>query len=116
LRITLIDSSFREASRPSLVHQWEFSICISAIGDTVAAVVGRRIGSRRIIRLKTVEGFAAGLTASFLAASLLLSPFIGLIGAAGAMFMELLDVPDDKLTMPVAAGALMTLATLALHQ
>lgn len=92
------------------------SIWIGAIGDPVAAMVGRRVGRRRIIRLKTVEGFAAGLTASFLAASLLLSPFIALIGAAGAMFMELLDVPDDNLTMPVVAGALMTLTTLALQR
>ena len=92
------------------------SIWIGAIGDPVAAIIGRRIGRRRILRRKTLEGFAAGLAASFLAASLLLSPLIALIGAAGAMFMELLDVPDDNLTMPVVAGALMTLATLALHK
>jgi len=91
------------------------SIWIGAIGDPVAAIIGRRIGRKRIIRRKTVEGFVAGLAASFLAASLLLSPFIALIGAGGAMFMELLDVPDDNLTMPVVAGALMTIATLALH-
>lgn len=92
------------------------SIWIGSIGDPVAAIVGMRFGRRRIIRLKTVEGFAAGLAASFLAASLLVSPLIALIGAAGAMFVELLDVPDDNLTMPVAAGVLMTLTTLALHQ
>jgi dolichol kinase len=31
------------------------------------------------------------------------------------MIMELVDVPDDNLTMPIVAGALMTLATLALR-
>ena len=92
------------------------SIWIGAIGDPVAAMVGMKFGRRRIFRLKTLEGFAAGLTTSFLAASLLVSPAIALIGSAGAMFVELLDVPDDNLTMPVAAGVLMTLATLALHQ
>lgn len=35
--------------------------------------------------------------------------------ALGTMLMELLDVPDDNLTMPIVAGASMTLATLALH-
>lgn len=88
------------------------SICIGTIGDSAAAIVGERFGHRRIVRRKTVEGFAAGLTAAFLMASFLVSPFIALIGAVGAMIMELLDVPDDNLTMPIVAGALMTLATL----
>jgi phytol kinase len=92
------------------------SICIGVIGDPVAAIVGERFGHRRIVRRKTVEGFAAGLTAAFLLASFLVSPFIGLIGATGGMLAELLDVPDDNLTMPIVAGALMMLATIALHQ
>lgn len=29
--------------------------------------------------------------------------------------MELLDVPDDNLTMPIVAGALMVLASIAYH-
>jgi dolichol kinase len=91
------------------------SICIGAIGDPVAAIVGSTYGSRRIIRRKTIEGFLAGLGASFLAASLLVSPFLALIGAIGGMLMELLDVPDDNLTMPIVAGALMILLTLVLH-
>jgi dolichol kinase len=88
------------------------SICIAAIGDSVAAIVGERFGHRRIVRRKTIVGFAAGLTAAFLLASLFVSPFIALLGAVGAMIMELLDVPDDNLTMPIVAGALMVLATL----
>jgi dolichol kinase len=89
------------------------SICIGAIGDSTAAIVGERFGQRRIVRRKTVEGFAAGLTASFLLASFLVSPVIALLGAVGGMVMELLDVPDDNLTMPIVAGALMTLAALS---
>ena len=88
------------------------SICIGVVGDSAAAIVGDRFGHRRIVKRKTVEGFAAGLTASFLLASFLVSPFIALLGAVGGMIMELLDVPDDNLTMPIVAGALMTLATL----
>ena len=91
------------------------SICIGAVGDSAAAIVGERFGYRRIIRRKTVGGFAAGLTAAFVAACFLVSPFIALLGAVGAMIMELLDVPDDNLTMPIVAGALMTLVTLLYH-
>jgi dolichol kinase len=87
------------------------SICIVAVGDSAAAIVGGRFGHRRIVRRKTVEGFAAGLTAAFLLASLFVSPLIALLGAIGGMIMELIDVPDDNLTMPIAAGALMLLAT-----
>jgi dolichol kinase len=87
------------------------SICILAVGDSAAAIVGEKFGHRRIVRQKTVEGFAAGLVASFLLASIFVSPFIALLGAVGAMIMELLAVPDDNLTMPIVAGALMTLAT-----
>lgn len=91
------------------------SICIGAVGDSTAAIVGERFGHRRIVRRKTVEGFAAGLTAAFLLASFLVSPFTALLGALGAMVMELLDVPDDNLTMPIVAGAFMTFATLTYH-
>lgn len=89
------------------------SVCIGVIGDAVAAIVGRRFGHQRIVKRKTVEGFVAGLVAAFLLASFFVSPLIALLGAVGAMIMELIDVPDDNLTMPIIAGALMTLATLA---
>ena len=89
------------------------SVCIGAIGDSIAAIVGGRFGRRRIVRRKTVEGFAAGLAAAALLASLFVPPLIALLGAVAAMIMELIDVPDDNLTMPIVAGALMTLATLA---
>ena len=91
------------------------SICIGAVGDSAASIVGERFGHSRIVRRKTVEGFAAGLTAAFLLASFLVSPFIALLGAVGAMIIELLDVPDDNLTMPIVAVALMTLVTLTYH-
>ena len=91
------------------------SICIVAIGDPVAALVGGRFGRRHIIKRKTVEGFAAGLIASFLVASILVPPFLALAGAVGGMLMELLDVPDDNLAMPIVAGAVMSLLSRASH-
>lgn len=90
------------------------SITIVAVGDPVAAYVGERIG-RMHVRRKTVEGSLAGLVASFLLASLIVSPLTALTGSAGGMVMEFLDKPDDNLTMPIVAGALMMLATLSIH-
>ena len=86
------------------------SICIGAIGDPVAGIVGGKFGRRHILGRKTMEGFLAGLAASLLLASAIISPLIALVGSVGAMIMELVDVPNDNLTMPIVAGALMTLA------
>ena len=91
------------------------SIGIVAVGDPVAAYIGGKFGRRHITRKKTVEGAIAGFTASLLLASLIVSPFVAFVGSTSAMLMELLDKPDDNLTMPIAAGALMTLTTLLIH-
>jgi len=77
--------------------------------------VGGKFGRRRIIGRKTLEGFVAGLTASFLLASVIVSPLVASVGSIGAKVMELVDVPDDNLTMMIVAGALMTLATVNLQ-
>jgi len=86
------------------------SIGIVAVGDPVAAYVGGKFGRRHIRRNKTLEGSMAGLVLSFILASLMVSPISALVGAPAAMLMELLDFPDDNLTMPIAAGAMMLLA------
>jgi dolichol kinase len=91
------------------------SIAIVAIGDPVASYVGGGFGRRHIRRNKTLEGSIAGFIASFLAASLIVLPLAALVGSIGAMVTELLDIPDDNLTMPIAAGALITVVTLIGH-
>jgi dolichol kinase len=88
------------------------SICIVAVGDPVAAYVGGKFGGRHIRPNKTLEGLIAGLVLSFLVASIIVYPVAAFAGAAGAMLMELLDIPDDNLTMPIAAGALILLVSL----
>lgn len=91
------------------------SIGTVAVGDPVAAYVGGKFGRRHITRKKTLEGSIAGLMVSLLLASLIVSPFLAFVGSTSAMLMEILDIPDDNLTMPITAGALMTLTTLAIH-
>jgi len=88
------------------------SIVIVAVGDPIAAYAGRRFGHRHIRPKKTLEGSLSGFIASFLLASLITYPLAAFLGAAGAMLLELLDIPDDNLTMPIGAGALMMLAAL----
>jgi dolichol kinase len=91
------------------------SIAILALGDPVAAYVGERFGHSHVRRRKTLEGLVAGFIAAFLVAALIVSPLAAFVGSIGGMLMELLDTPDDNLTMPIAAGALMTLLSLAVH-
>jgi dolichol kinase len=86
------------------------SIAIVAIGDPVAAYVGTKLGRTHVRRTKTMEGWAAGLIASFLLTSLIVGPIPAFVGSIGGMVMELVDIPDDNLTMPLTAGALMLLA------
>ena len=88
------------------------SIGVVAVGDPVAAYVGGKIGRTHVRRKKTLEGLIAGFIASFLLAALIIYPIAAFVGSAGAMLMELLDIPDDNLTMPIAAGAIMMLVTL----
>jgi dolichol kinase len=88
------------------------SIAIVAIGDPVAAYVGERFGHRVVWRKKTLEGLTAGFIVSFLLASAIVPSSIAFVGSAGGVLMELLATPDDNLTMPIAAGALMMLGTL----
>lgn len=52
------------------------AIVVGAVGDSVAATVGRRVGRRHIFGRKTMEGLAAGFASSFLAGSLLVPPVI----------------------------------------
>jgi dolichol kinase len=91
------------------------SIGILAVGDPVAAYVGGRFGRNHVRRRKTLEGLLAGFVAAFLVAALIVSPLAAFVGSIGGMLMELLDVPDDNLTMPIAAGAMMTLLSLLAH-
>jgi len=88
------------------------SIVIVAVGDPVAAYVGEKIGRTHIRSNKTLEGSIVGLLASFLLAAVIVYPTAAFAGAVGGMLMEIVDVPDDNLTMPVAAGALISLVTI----
>ena len=82
------------------------SITIVAVGDPVAAYVGRRFGRIRVEE-KMLEGFAAGVIVSFAAALLWVPPYLALAGSVAGMLLELLEIFDDNLAIPIGAGLVM---------
>lgn len=85
-----------------------------AVGDPLAALVGQRYGRARI-RKKSVEGslaFVAGAALVgwiLIAGGLDVSLWVVMSGAAVAALVELLSLPpDDNITVPLVAGAVMT--------
>lgn len=85
-----------------------------AVGDPMAALVGERYGRARI-RKKSVEGslaFVAGVALVgwvLIAGGLDISLWVVMSGAAVAALVELLSLPpDDNITVPLVAGAVMT--------
>ncbi len=85
-----------------------------AVGDPLAALVGERYGRARI-RKKSVEGslaFVAGAALVgwvLIAGGLDISLWVVMSGAAVAALVELMSLPpDDNITVPLVAGAVMT--------
>ncbi|MCH9035803.1 MAG: hypothetical protein IH860_00600 [Chloroflexi bacterium] len=85
-----------------------------AVGDPLAALVGQRYGRARI-RKKSVEGSLAFMAGAALvgwvliAGGLDISLWVVMSGAAVAALVELLSLPpDDNITVPLVAGAVMT--------
>ncbi len=86
-------------------------ICI-IVGDTAAVFVGRAVGKIRIGH-KTLEGSLAFFLSSLICILWIpgLSWQVKVLGAAVAAFVEALPIPmDDNLTVPLIAGAVMSLA------
>ncbi len=85
------------------------ALLFSAIGDTLAALYGRKFGRIRIWN-KTIEGTVVGLAACIIIA--LFFPQIPNIvkfgGAIAAMLIELLPIKiDDNLRIPLFSGFVM---------
>lgn len=88
------------------------AIMVLAAGDSLATLIGRSIG-RRKLREKTVEGFMAGTAAAFLGALLFVDVALAFFGSLGAMLFEAIELKvfrkklDDNLFIPVIAGIIM---------
>ena len=85
------------------------ALIFAAIGDTVAALYGRKFGKLRIWN-KTLEGSIAGMIACFIIALFFpqIPNIIKFSGAFAAMFIELLPINiDDNLRIPLFSGLVM---------
>ncbi|UCG60611.1 MAG: phosphatidate cytidylyltransferase [Candidatus Zixiibacteriota bacterium] len=82
------------------------------VGDTFAAIIGRKFGRHRFYRNKTIEGSLACLGGTLITAMLL--PDIGLmlavVGAVIAVIVEAFPLGvDDNISVPLVTGLVMTL-------
>ena len=87
------------------------ALIFAAVGDTVAALYGRKFGKLRIWN-KTLEGSIAGMIACFIIALFFpqIPNIIKFSGAFAAMFIELLPIKiDDNLRIPLFSGVVMYL-------
>jgi len=85
------------------------ALLFTAIGDTAAALYGRKFGKLRIWN-KTLEGSIAGLIACVIIALFFpqIPNIIKFSGAFAAMFIELLPINiDDNLRIPLFSGIVM---------
>lgn len=88
------------------------AIAFIIVGDTFAALIGRRYGKRRFFNGKSIEGSLACLVGTVIVA--VLAPGIALpvalFGALVAAIVEALPFGiDDNVTVPILSGLVMTL-------
>lgn len=97
---------------PKLITVTSFAILI--IGDSTAALIGRRYGKRKFFR-KSVEGstafFVSALIVSFLTPKIFYAPIeygIAACGAAVGTIIEALSIHiDDNLSIPISISIVM---------
>jgi dolichol kinase len=114
---SLLGSTYLLIAMLLTLHLFEKPVAVLALaflvlGDTVAAIVGKSIGTHRLLGGKTIEGTVACFLMCF--GLTLLMPgipfFVGLVGALTATIFELLPIPlDDNFRIPLSAGFAMEL-------
>ncbi|MDR2203264.1 MAG: haloacid dehalogenase-like hydrolase [Nitrososphaerota archaeon] len=82
------------------------AITMFTLGDSAASIFGGTIGIRLPFNKgKTLEGSLVGFTFAFLAGSLFIVPWIAVIGATIAMFVEYLPLPiNDNILIPITTA------------
>jgi len=91
------------------LHIAAAAMVIVVVGDTSAAIIGRKWGKTAIFD-KSIEGSLAFVIFSLLAVWLVpdVSFLIRLVGAITGAIIELLPIPiDDNIRIPIASGAFM---------
>ncbi len=95
-------------SKPIAIAALAFII----VGDSFAAVIGRKFGRHRFGGRKTIEGSLGCLAGTMIVAMVVpnLSLAVGLIGACVATLTEAFSLKiDDNLSVPLVSGLAMTI-------
>jgi dolichol kinase len=88
------------------------ALAFLAIGDTMAALVGRSIGKIKIFGEKSVAGTLACFISCFLIGWLMpeIPMLPAILGALTATLVEVIPIPlDDNIRIPISAAMVMTL-------
>ena len=88
------------------------AILILALGDSISHLIGKTYGKMKtpLNRYKNIEGTIAGTVVAGISASFFVLPAQAFIGAAAAMFFELIEIRlneellDDNIIVPLIAG------------
>lgn len=95
-------------SKPVAVTALVFII----VGDTFAALIGRRFGKHKFLKNKSIEGSLACLATTAIVGLLApgITPVVGLVGALVATIAEAAPIRvDDNVSVPLLSGLAMTL-------
>lgn len=95
---------------PQLITK--IAILVLALGDSSAALIGRKFGSHAIPinETKSWEGTLAGLTVSFFASMLFVEPYRALIASICGILVEVIPLPlNDDLLIPIVTGTALLL-------
>ncbi len=91
------------------------ALTVMLISDTLAALVGKAIGQRKIYRNKTLEGtvafFVSALLIMMLFNPLFTFTYVSVIACFAAVFMELFEhwfELDDNFSIPLVIGIILT--------
>lgn len=88
------------------------ALAFIVVGDTFAALIGRKFGRHRFWNGKSLEGSAACLVGTLIVAALTpdLAWQVSVVGAVVATVAEALPLGvDDNVTVPIMSGLVMTL-------
>lgn len=117
-RFNLLGSTYLLLAALISIYAFNKSIAVVSlsfliVGDTMAALIGRRWGRIRLLD-KSLEGSLACLASCLLIGSFYPDPDLSLyvvaVGSVTATLAELLPIPlDDNLRIPLAAGFAMSL-------
>jgi dolichol kinase len=82
------------------------AIAVFTLGDSAASIFGGIVGMRLPFNKgKTLEGSSSGFVFAFFGCCLFVAPWIAVIGAAFAMFVEYLPVPvNDNFLIPIVTA------------